>query len=166
MKLQADLEAYHDRELSWWRRRRVEAGLRRSPELRRELDLLKQMSTAGAIAERPLASPDLWADLSGQLGAVDTEKRALVGAGPAAGRPRLRDALSGPFGWKPVGLAMAAGAAVLAVGLWNPLAPLPEEPAVGVVRYLDTGGKSVMLIDEEDVTIIWLIEGGGIGDGA
>ena len=70
------------------------------------------------------------------------------------------------LGWRPIGLAVAAGATALAVGLWNAPVTLPDEQAGGVLRYLDTGGRTVMLVDSEDVTIIWLMDGGDSSDGA
>jgi len=163
-----ELEAYHDGELSWWRRRRVEAGLRRSPELRRELDALRQMRTAASAADRPLASPDLWDAIAGQLPAADARRGAPAGVEGTHTPPRslegLAARLSGLLGWRPIGWAVAAGAMALAVGVWITPGTLPgdmltDEPAVGVLRYLDTGGRAVMVLDDEDVTIIWLLEG-------
>jgi hypothetical protein len=165
MNIRSNLEAYHDRELSWWRRRRVAMGLRRSAELRRELDLLQQMRRAASAAEGPPASPDLWAEISGHLDAIDA--RGGSHDGPAA--RELPGWLSGPlrfFEWKPIGWVAAAGAAVLVIGLWNTSGPLPDAPAVGALRYLDTSGRSVMVIDEEDVTIIWLMDNESSIDGA
>lgn len=169
-----ELEAYHDGELSWWRRRRVEAGLRRSPELRRELDALRQMRTAASAADRPLASPDLWDAIAGQLPAADARRGAPAGVEGTHTPPRSLEGLatwlsglsglSGLLGWRPIGWAVAAGAMALAVGVWITPGNLPgdmltDEPAVGVLRYLDTGGRAVMVLDDEDVTIIWLLEG-------
>ena len=163
-----DLEAYHDRELAWWRRRLLEGRLRRSPQLRRELEMLGEMRTAAVAAEEGVFSPDLWGDISSRLGAIDAARRGR-GAPEAAG---LRDpsswlsrGLSGLLGWKPVGLAVAAGAAALAIGLWNTSGTAPADPNGGVLRYLDTGGASVLVVDDVDVTIIWLMEGGGGSDG-
>ena len=73
---------------------------------------------------------------------------------------------SGLLGWKPIGVAVAAGAAVLAVGLWNAPGTVPDGQTGGVLRYLDTGGRSVMVVEAQDVTIIWLMEGGVGSDGA
>ena len=174
LKIRADLGAYHDRELSWWRRRRAEAGLRRSPELRRELELLQQISSAASTSEAAPSSPDLWGAISGQLAGIDRERRAQRGAASAP-RPSgllgllgLSGALgtsgwSGLLGWRPIGLAVAAGAAVLAVGLRNAPGTVPDGQTGGVLRYLDTGGRSVMVVEAQDVTIIWLMEG---SDGA
>jgi hypothetical protein len=167
MTIRADLEAYHDQELSWWRRRRVEAGLRRSSELRQELDLLKQMSTAAGAAgsaDQAATMPDIWGEISGQLAGIDAQKRARV----AAVRESVKQpgGLRGFFEWKPMGWAMAAGAAALAIGLWNASGRFPDEQTGRVVRYLDTEGRPVMVVDEEDVTIIWLMGGASSSDEA
>ena len=170
-QLRMALEAYHDRELSWWRQRQMERRLRRSPELQHELDLLRQISAGAVAAEPGGASPDLWSDISSHLVAIDAE-RPSRDAAPAAtdrrdplGRLRGLLGLPGLLSWKPVGLAVAAGAAVLAIGLWNTSGTVPVDPDGGVLRYLDTGAKSVMVVDNADVTIIWLMEGGGGSDG-
>ena len=86
------------------------------------------------------------------------------------GLPAGRSGLPGLLAWKPVGWLIAAGAAALAIGVWNTPGSVPgpsgflEEPQAGVLRYLDTGGRSVMVMDREDVTIIWLIESGDPSD--
>jgi hypothetical protein len=167
--LRMALEAYHDRELSWWRQRKMERRLRRSPALQHELELLRQISVGAVAVEAAGASPDLWSDISSRLGAIDAERQSRGAAPAAANRRDPLSALRGLFGlpelfsWKPVGLAVAAGAAALAIGLWNTSGTVPVDPNGGVLRYLDTGGKSVMVVDNADVTIIWLMEGGGDG---
>ena len=62
--------------------------------------------------------------------------------------------------WRPVGAAALATAAVGAVLLTQPASlPTPgvDATASGVVRYLDTGGRSVLISEREDVTIIWVM---------
>ena len=113
--LRMALEAYHDRELSWWRQRKMERRLRRSPALQHELELLRQISVRAVAAEAAGASPDLWSDISSRLGAIDAERQSRGAAPAAANRRDPLSALRGRFGlpelisWKPVGLAVAGG---------------------------------------------------------
>jgi hypothetical protein len=154
--MRSNLEAYHDRELSWWRRRLMEGRVRRSPRLQRELELLQEMSAAALSVDAAVASPDLWDDISGRLGAIDADRQSHRASAAAPAREPF-GSLSALFGWKPMGLAVAAGATALAIGLWNSSGTVAADPNDGVLRYLDTGGQSVIVVDDPDVTIIWLI---------
>ena len=113
------------------------------------------MSVAAVGAGDPLVSPDLWPDLSAQLAGIDAQKRAQRGAAPTRTGGVARPLAL--LGWRPLGWAAVAAAAVLAIGLWNTPGTLEDEPGGSVLRYLDTGGRPVMVVDEEDVTIIWLM---------
>ncbi len=168
---QKTLGAYHDGELGWWARQRFEAHLRRSPTLRRELALLQEIGAAARSAEARSRAPALWDSLAPGLRSVDLQ---LASQSESEGRRRFRISLPFafplpspfPLGWKPLGaVALAAASAVaLALALRTPLpGPLPAPTAgvavSGTVRFLDTGGRPVMLMQEsEDVTIIWLLD--------
>ena len=59
-----------------------------------------------------------------------------------------------------VAAAAMAAAVVAMVSYQAPGPSAPEDIAVaGSIRYLDTAGRPVMVLDRSDVTIIWLIDG-------
>jgi anti-sigma-K factor RskA len=147
-ELQAkDLHAYHDGELwglaRWWFERR----LRRSPELRRELAALGHLGELVQQEELRAAGPDLWDRISQRLPALDARRReAEVERGGV------------PSGlWRPLGAVAAAAVAILA--LWSAIQPTAPV-AGGVVRWIDSGGRSVFVVDEAEaaVTIIWVLD--------
>src|SRR5688572_7219413 len=121
-----ELDAYHDGELGWLARRRVERRLAHDAAARRELASLAEL---GALlrehANAELATPDLWAGVRAQL--------------PTAARPaplEADDALPVRAGWLPAwlgaGLAAASVAAVMASG-----ALAGDAAPVSSVRWLD-----------------------------
>ena len=139
------LQAYHDGELSgpsrWWFERR----LRRSPDLRAELSALGRVGDWVRDGHVEEAGPDLWDSIALRLPAADARRAE-------AGRPRRAW-----LGWLavPGAIASAALAAVLA---YYELAPAPR-PAMGVVRWLDSGGRDVMVLEADpDTTIIWVFD--------
>lgn len=143
------LHAYHDGELSWLARWRFERRLRRSPALRAELSNLEDLRGLLRSRDADLPAPDLWDAIARGLPAIDARRADRQAGGAAAG-----------LGWwlKPVG-AVAATAAVAAIvfygGSWL------ETPvhAGGVVRWIDSGGRSVMVLDDQpDTTIIWVFD--------
>ena len=155
------LMAYHDGELGRVRSAWVRWHVARSPELARELEgyagLSRIVREAGDVPG--IVNDSLWPEIS--LGLASLSDRAGAGQARAdAGRAL------GAFGlgfWRPAG----AGIVVLAaVGLWfalsgNPgsLTPVPETAVRGGLRYLDTHGRPVVVVDEaEDLTIIWLMD--------
>jgi hypothetical protein len=143
------LQAYHDGELGFLARRRVERQLAASPEAREALRGLALVGELVRESQTDLAAPDLWAGIARQLPAA---------AAPAEARG-LGDALSDALGWlfRPAGAALAtAAAAAAAVFVLS-----GNEPAgvADVVQYLDPGDNSVMLLQGEDeATIIWVME--------
>ncbi len=155
-RLERALHAYHDRELGWWARNRLEARLRRSPELRAELAALESLGDRVRESEAAVRSPEpgaaFWEGISGRLRVVDA---AVEAEGAGASR-----SLSS---WRP--LIAAAGVAVAVVALLltsrgpaPPMAPAEEALASGSVRYLDTGGEAVWVQDRKGVTIIWVMD--------
>ncbi|MCZ6782560.1 MAG: hypothetical protein O7G30_04535 [Proteobacteria bacterium] len=155
-RLERALHAYHDRELGWWARNRLEARLRRSPELRAELAALESLGDRVRESEAAVRSPgtgaDFWEGIAGRLRAVDAAVEA-EGAGPSRALP----------GWRPLIAAAGVAAAVVAllVTSWvpaPPVAPVEEALASGSVRYLDTGGAAVWVQDRKGVTIIWVMD--------
>lgn len=180
------LHRYHDGELAGVERALFERRLRRSPALQDELRVLEDVSRLVAGAELDASdpsAPDLWSGIASALPAIDAQvadERASAAApadAPAAARGR-RGWLGLP-GWALGTGALAAAAAVaLFVVVWTPGVPdLPGEtrpaasravpaavPVVahrsGSVRYLDSGGASVMVIEDEaaDMTIVWMMD--------
>ncbi|MEE2665091.1 MAG: hypothetical protein VX681_13320, partial [Myxococcota bacterium] len=154
-----------------------ERRLARSAPLREELRALRQISAQIEALHRqaePAEAPDLWSGIAAALPAIDAqlaEERA--GRAPYARPPEAppRHWLRLP-GWAVGTAALAAAAAVALVVVVGPPsggpAPGSERPIVapgiapggGVVRYLDSGGASVMVIEdaEADMTIIWMME--------
>jgi anti-sigma factor RsiW len=149
------LHAYHDGELSGFARRRFEQRLRRSPELRAELDSLSSLGAALRELDANGPSPDLWDDIALRLPGLDARRDAEV-------EPARSGWLVWLFGPAGAALATAAAAVALALAVYTP----EIQPAGATIRWLDTGGRSVMVFDDDaDMTIIWMLdagEGGGV----
>ena len=148
--LAARLAAYHDGELGRLARWRLERRLRRSPSLRRELAELARVGDWVRRGHEDPASPDLWEAIAERLPA------------PEEHRPEAPVRTRSPgLGWLALPGAVAATAAV-AVALFMGW-PAPEPPQTGgVVRWLDSGGRDVMVLEgAPDTTIIWVIDGAG-----
>jgi anti-sigma factor RsiW len=140
------LAAYHDGELRGLPRLLLERRLARSPELRRELEALRALrARVRERDEAAPAAPDLWPGI---------EARLAQAPSPVLRRPPLPRRLVAPVG----AFAAAAAAAALALVYLGP------EPAGqgGVVRWLDSRGTSVLVLEddpESGVTVIWLLDG-------
>ena len=155
------LYAYHDGELTGFARRRFEQRLRRSPDLQAELAALSSMGTALRDIDADGPAPDIWDDIALRLPGLDAQREAQVE--PAS--PGWLAWLVGPLG---AALATAAAAVGLAIAVYTPEV-VPSGPAI---RWLDSGGHSVMVIDDEsEMTIIWMLDdgsggeaGGGVGE--
>jgi len=147
------LQAYHDGELGWWARRRVERNLARSPELRRTLEEITALGALVRESEAPAASVELWDSLAGGLRIADAER-------DEAGRVEARP---GPLGWLGgrVGALATAGAlgAALAFALVTNQTGSDAAVQSGVVHWVDGGNRNVMLLDDEsDITVIWVFD--------
>lgn len=143
-----NLNAYHDGELSavarWWFERR----LARSPELRAELQRLEQLGGWLRESEIEPASPDLWSAIELRLPAADAQREPATEAVPSPWATWFR----------PVAALGATAALALAVVLGI----IGDRGAArpGVISWLDTGGRSVMVLESgDDATIVWLLDG-------
>jgi anti-sigma factor RsiW len=138
------LHAYADGELSGFARWRFERRVRRSPELQRELAELARIGAWVRDAHAESRSAELWDRIALRLPATDA-RRAERAAGE---RPGL-----GWLAW-PGAVASAVVAAVL-VAQW--LTP-PTPSRIGVVRWLDSGPRDVMVLEAApDTTVVWVI---------
>jgi len=138
------LHAYADGELSGFARWRFERRLRRSPELQRELAEIARIGNWVRDAHADSTSPELWDRIALRLPAADA-RRAERAAGEQSG-----------LGWLawPGAIASAVVAAVI-VSQW--LTP-PTPSRIGVVRWLDSGPRDVMVLEAApDTTIVWVI---------
>jgi anti-sigma factor RsiW len=186
---QRDLNAYHDGELSGLRRWIFERRLSRSPSLRAELEELKRLArwVQGMGPQAP--SVDVWEDVALHLPAIDAQfaeqrqgraeqrqGRAEQRQGRAEqrqGRAEQRQGRAERRGmdWlaaysRP--LAAAGVTAALALALFLGIMEDAAPPTSGVIRWLDTGGRSVMVLEDQgDATIVWLLDAldDGISEG-
>jgi anti-sigma factor RsiW len=144
------LHAYHDGELSALARWRFERVLRRSPGLQRELDALRAMRSELQTLDLAGPAPDVWESLRPRLPAARAQARAAA-ADPGRGR--------GLIWWlAPIGVAAATAAVVLAVVYGGFFARSPA--AGGTLRWIDSEGRSVMVLDDDpETTIIWVLDG-------
>jgi len=138
------LEAYHDGELGWlgrWRARRL---LSRDADARATLASLETVGGLLREIEAEASAPDLWDTVRLRLPALDV-RRAEAGAADASSLPR----------WIGAGLATVAAALAMVIGLQL----VPPSGSGGAVRWLDSRGSPVVVLqDDRDATIIWLLE--------
>jgi anti-sigma factor RsiW len=149
---QRDLNAYHDGELSGLRRWIFERRLSRSPSLRAELEELKRLARwiQGAGPQPP--SVDVWEDLALRLPAIDAQ---FVEQRQRRAERRGMDWLAAYS--RP--LAAVAVSAALALALFLGIMEDAAAPTSGIIRWLDTGGRSVMVLEDQgDATIVWLLD--------
>ena len=175
---QRDLNAYHDGELSGLRRWIFERRLARSPSLRAELEELKQLAGWVQGAGQASLSADVWDSIALRLPAIDAtlgEQRQRRGEQlPSRDEQRQRRderrerrgkdwlaAYSRPLAAAAVSVALALA---LFLGIMEDAAP----PTPGIIRWLDTGGRSVMVLEDQGgATIVWLLDAveDGISEG-
>jgi anti-sigma factor RsiW len=144
------LHAYHDGELSGFARWRFERALRRSPALQRELASLQALSRGLQALEADAPGPPIWDAIAARLPA----RAAAAVRPPERERGRERS-----FVWwlAPIGAAAATAAVVFAVVYGGLFAKAPA--AGGAVRWIDSEGRSVMVLDDDpDTTIIWVLD--------
>jgi anti-sigma factor RsiW len=175
---QRDLSAYHDGELSGLRRWLFERRLSRSARLRAELEELKRLARWVQGVDPQPPSADVWDDIALRLPAIDAQfaeqrqrraeqrqRRAEQRQRRAERRERLGmdwlAAYSRP-------LTAAAVTAALALALFLGIMEDAAPPTPGIIRWLDTGGRSVMVLEDQgDATIVWLLDAleDGISEG-
>ena len=147
------LPAYHDGELRGLARWRFERRLARSPALQKQLQGLGELGLLLRERAAEAPEPELWDRIALRLPAADARR-----ADAASERKAARG-----IGWLPPLGAAAAALAVAAVAAQQWLTA-PALPQAGVVRWMDSRGRSVMVLeedaDQEKVTIIWLLDGG------
>jgi len=152
---QRDLNAYHDGELSGLRRWLFERRLARSPRLRAELEELERLARWIQALGPESAGVDLWDDIALRLPAIDAES--------AERRPRRAE----PRDWRGMDwlaaysrpIAAVAVSAALALALFLGIMEDAAPPIPGMIRWLDTGGRSVMVLEDQgDATIVWLLD--------
>ena len=142
-----DLHAYHDGELGGLARWRFERRLQRDPALRRELAGLSRLGSLLRADLEPSPVPDLWDRIALRLPAVDARREAAA-----------TTISHGVPGFRAAGAVVAAAGLLLA--LWFGVLD-SAAPAGGAVRWVDTGGRPVMVLDapeESNVTIIWVLD--------
>ena len=139
------LHAYHDGELRGFRRWRFERQLSRSSKLRAEFESLRDLSRFARDSE-PEPAVDLWDRIALRLPAIDAERAE------ARSSPGLWMGYSRP-------LAAVALTAALALALFLGIIQGGESSTPGIIRWLDTGGRSVMVLEDQgDATIVWLLD--------
>ena len=152
---QRDLNAYHDGELSGLRRWIFERRLARSPGLRVELEALNQLTRCVQGLAQPPPSVDVWDEIAIHLPAIDALPEGQRHRGAEQRGWRGMDWLAAYS--RPLAAVGAAVALALALFLGIMEDGAPQIP--GVIRWLDTGGRSVIVLeDQEDVTIVWLLD--------
>ena len=141
--------AYHDGELGAFGRWRFERRLARSADLRAQLDKLREIGSLMRESQPTDPSPDLWDAIALRLPAADAQREAPAeSAGPLVG-------------WLSAHRPLAAAAATAALAVALVLGIIREGPGThpGVISWLDTGGRSVMVLeDQSNATIVWLLE--------
>jgi len=161
----ARLSRYYDGEMSWLGASWFALRLRRSASLRAALADLERLTRSvqrAAADEPPAEAPALWAGIEASLAEVDAEWAEARERPPQRDRAPRADRLRA-FGWP--GLSAASVAAVLVAVLVLRFAgestPAPVlAPGPGVVRYLDSGGAPVVVIEDEEraMTIVWMVD--------
>ncbi len=150
---QRDLNAYHDGELSGLRRWIFERRLARSPGLRMELEALNRLTRCVQGSAQQPPSIDVWDEIAIHLPAIDAQPEGQRQRGAEPRDWRGMDWLAAYS--RPLVAVGAAVALALFLGIMEDGAP--QIP--GVIRWLDTGGRSVIVLeDQEDVTIVWLLD--------
>lgn len=172
--------AYHDGELSWWRRWRIERRLRQSAALRDELAELESLTqwVRGIDSAAPtIETPDLWSEIGPALSQIDRE----VGGAPSPATSNAAETERHGFGsnWNWGSLAATGAVAMLLLVVLVEIDPaiigsrgsqletgnavdnehvIAEHSALGVepggssgsLRYLQTNGVSYVVSQDSE----------------
>ncbi len=156
-KSERALHAYHDGALSGRARRRFESDLERDSSLGRELELLREVGALAREIDAEAETPDLWDQIALRLPAEEAlreEERAGRESRKLAWLPRL----------VPFGVAVAALMVLLLTRFWS--TPPVGYAKGGVVRWVDSGNRSIMVIEDDGqtgATLIWLLDSANEG---
>jgi len=132
-----------------------ERQLSRSPRLRAELEELNRVARWIEAVDPNPPNIDVWDDVALRLPAIDAER-----AGQPQGLDERRDWRG--MDWlaaysRPV--AAVAVSAALALALFLGIMEDAALPTPGTIRWMDTGGRSVMVLEDQgDATIVWLLD--------
>jgi anti-sigma factor RsiW len=138
------LHAYHDGELGRFARWSFERRLQRSPALRRELAELAFLGDLARETDARAPGPDFWDQIALRLPAEEARRSE------EARSSRSR------FWWiGPAGAVVAAGLVVLALVFGDVSSDTSEG---GVIRWVDGGQHSVLVLEGESATIIWILD--------
>ena len=173
------LHRYHDGELEGLERWRFERRLRGSDALQSELaamrSLSEQIGQSGFDGD-VTNSPGLWESIASALPAIDAQvddERARGAVRPSEPVAEERAGFLGlPIAnWAVAGAVLAAVAVMLVLPTTTPplggdtvttrgVEPVVVASPAGTVRYLDSGGRSVMVIEDpaESMTIVWMMD--------
>lgn len=147
-----ELQAWLDGELGSWQRRRVTRRLARDAPARAQAAFWGEVRTLLREEAAETPGPDLWSELAPRL-ARAPGVRPETAAPPA---PRAGFRLPALVPW--AGAALVAGAVALALTLGLPAGDAAARS--GSLRWLDTGGRPAMVLqDDREATIIWVLEG-------
>lgn len=162
------LQAYHDGEASWLGRWRAQRLLRSDAAARAQLEDWSRLGSMLREQEQAseLAAPDLWAGIRAELPALGERAFEPDDVGGESVGESVSESVSSWLRWG-APLAAAAAAAVVALTLLMPPGDAASGPSI---RWLDSGGRSAMVLqDDREATIIWVLDGPGAtspGDGS
>ncbi len=162
-----NLHAYHDGQLGpvarwWWRRRiaRSQGLSERLDELTELGNWVREADLQQTLQQNFQQGPDLWDQIAMRLPAIDAA-RAETSADDSGLLPeslgQTASWMARWTGFRPIMAAAATAAVALAIVLGTIGDAPGQQP--GAVRWLDTGGRSVIVLDKPDsATIVWLLE--------
>jgi hypothetical protein len=173
------LHRYHDGELAGLDLWRFKRRLRGSDALQSELAAMRSLSEQIGLSGfdgDATNSPDVWASIASALPAIDAQVDDECVRGAVRPSEPVAEERGGFLGlpisnWAVGSAALAAVAVMLVLPTTTPplggdtvttrgVAPVVVASPAGTVRYLDSGGRSVMVIEDsaESMTIVWMMD--------